>query len=267
MAGLPAGVAAQTTEPAPGAAAPADASGYPFRAPTAAPAEPATRIGPLHTWALGEARWVAQVDLGERVPFWIRRPDGRGPALAGTLAGGVSSRFDLERSENEFVEVHYRVGFQLRAALGRLAARAELYHASSHLGDEFLLRTGREPVSTSREAVELLLQAELLPGLLAYGGPGVLLRSTRDLGRLAARMGLEWRGERIGGGALRPFLAADVLLWEETGWRPLFASEVGVSFAGGRFRVTGTLGAGPSRAEQFLPLDETVAGLLFTVAR
>ncbi|MFQ5888515.1 MAG: DUF1207 domain-containing protein [Gemmatimonadota bacterium] len=252
---------AQTADPR------TDDTGFPFRTPAASATEPAVRLGPLHTSRGNDDRWIAEVDLGERIPFWIRRDRASPFRLAGTVVGGMFSRFDLERSNNEFIEVHFRLALQLRARLGELAARAELYHASSHLGDEFLQRTGRESVSTSREGIELLLQGEGLPGLLVYAGPGVLLRRSESLDRLSARLGFEWRGRGIRGGPFLPFFAADAFLWEELGWNPIFASEAGLAFGGGRYRVAVVFGAGRSRAEQFFRESEVLAGILFTVVR
>lgn len=242
---------------------------FPFTPPLASPLEPHTRLAPVHVSRGERERWVGLVDLGDRFPFWIHRPDSAaatGPRLAGSLAGGAFSRFDLEEHGNEFVEVHFRVGFRLRADLGGLEARGELYHVSSHLGDEFLERTGREPISTSREGVELLVAGRPAPTLRLYGGPGLLLRSTEDLGAGSLRAGLDWTPERPRWGAFRPYAAAELFGWAETGWEPTAAVEAGLAFGGGRYRLALLAGAGPTRAEQFLGEDETLWGASFSAS-
>ncbi|MGH7542163.1 MAG: DUF1207 domain-containing protein [Gemmatimonadota bacterium] len=243
---------------------PRDPAGHPFRTPAASPLEPVHRLGILHVSRDTAEGAVAVADLGDRLAFWIlRRP--AGPLeLAGALAAGAFSRFDLESADNEFVEVHYRAGFQLRARYREVAARAELFHASSHLGDEYLERTGREPVSTSREGVEILVQIAPSPGLTLYGGPGTLLRSTEDLEAASARLGVEWRSAPADGSGA--YVSADAFAWSELDWEPILAFEGGVAF-GPRARLGATFGSGPSRAEQFFRESENVVGLVFSFRR
>lgn len=253
-----------------------DDDGFPFQPPAASPLEPHTRLAAVRVDRGARGRWVALADLGERIPFWISRgcgpvaepsPARPGLQLAGAVAAGVSSRFDLEGRGNELVEAHYRVGVRLRARLRGAAARLEAYHVSSHLGDEFVERTGRTPISTSREGLELLLQARPAPGLRVYGGPGVLVRSTRDLGAASLRGGAEWRGGGPDGDALVPYVSVEAFSWQELGWDPMLAAEAGVALGGGRFRLAAVAGAGPSRAEQFLrEARESLWGLSFSVA-
>jgi len=242
-----------------------DTRGFPFRLPLGSAIEPASRLGPLFTSRGGEDVLVAEADLAESVPFWIRHRPSSNLRIAGAVAGAAYSRFDLERTNNEFIETHFRLAFQIRARLEAVAARLELYHVSSHLGDEFLVRTGRPPVSTSREGLELLVQLAPADGLVIHAGPGLLLRSSRDFEVLSARAGFAW--ERREGGRLRPYVAAEIFAWSELDWTPTFTSEAGVSFGDGHYRLAATFGAGRSRAEQFFRESETVAGVLFSVTR
>lgn len=260
---------------------------WPFPPPAASPLEPRTRAAPVHVDRGPRHRWVALLDLGDRFPFWLSRPgcphtpdpasrsgpsgpapddrEGRGaaadgPALAASVAGGAFSRFDMETSQNDFIQVHYRVGLRLLARLGGLDARLELFHVSSHLGDEFLLRTGREPVSTSREGLELLVAGRPAAGLRIYGGPGLVLRSSRGFDAASLRGGLEW-DPTARWGAFRPYVGIEAFAWEELSWEPTAAAEAGLRFGGGRYRLALTAGAGRSRAEQFLREDETLVGI------
>jgi len=245
-----------------GAIALHDANGFPFRIPSGSPLEPVHRLAVVGVSRGGETRTTAIAHLGDRLGFWIRR--GPGLELSGALHAGVFSRFDLERPDQEFVEVHYRAGFLFRAHFGPLAARAEIYHVSSHLGDELLVRTGREPISTSREGIEVLVQAAPLDGLVVYGGPGVLLRSTEDLGRLSFRAGADWRQPP----APHPgaYASVEAFAWAESDWDPMIALEAGLAL-GAHARIGATAGFGPSRAEQFFRESETLAGVAFTFTR
>ncbi len=234
---------------------------WPFPPPAVSPLEPRTRLSPVHVSRGERSRWVGLVDLGDRFPFWLVDPGGgASPALAASVAGGAFSRFDLESSQNDFIEVHYRVGLRLLARLGGLDARLELFHVSSHLGDEFLQRTGREPVSTSREGLELLLAGRPADGLRIYGGPGLLVRSSRGFEAASLRGGLEW-DPAVRWGPFRPYVGIAAFAWEELSWEPTAAAEAGLRFGNGRYRLALTAGAGRSRAEQFLREDETLVGI------
>jgi hypothetical protein len=249
-----------------------DAAGYPFRTPGASPSEPLTRLAVAYVSRDTADRLVALPDLGERLPFWIHR-DSRGPwELAGAVAGGVFARFDLESTDNEFIEVHFRIGLQARARYRGIALRAELYHVSSHLGDEYLVRTERQPISTSREGIDLLVQGEPLPGVLLYGGPGLLFRSTESLNPGSLRAGFEWELTRILATARGvepwavPYVALDVFAWSELGWEPTLAFEGGVRL--GRYiSLAVGLGTGPSRAEQFFQEDERLISMTVSFRR
>lgn len=239
-----------------------DAGGHPFRTPAFSPLEPGTRVSVAAVSRDTASRWLALPDFGDRLPFWIRRAPGERWELAGALAAGAFSRFDLQGSNNEFIHAHYRVGLQLRARVDELAGRLELYHVSSHLGDEFLRRTGRVPVSTSREALELLVQAAPR-SVVVYGGPGWIVRSTRSMGRASLRAGALWE-PRWPGGSPDPYLGVEAFAWEELDWRPSITAEAGARL-GRRIRVAAQLGFGPSRAEQFSSESERVLGVAFSL--
>lgn len=252
----------------------------PFPTLLASPLEPGTRLAPVRVDREGRNRWVGLVNLGDAFPFRLAGaasesgdPDGaegsaggsrpQAPALWGEVAGGAFSRFDLEGNSNEFIEVHFRIGLRLRARWQGVNARLELYHVSSHLGDEFLQRTGRQPISTSREGVELLAAAWPLDNLRLYGGPGAVLRSTAGLDPGTLRAGAEWRPHSSRWGPFRPYASAELFARDELGWEPMVSGEAGMAF-GGRYRLSLVVGAGPSRAEQFLREDERLWGLSFS---
>jgi len=50
-------------------------SDFPFAPPLASPTEPRTRLAPVRIDRGSRERWVGLVDLGDNLPFWIRRPD------------------------------------------------------------------------------------------------------------------------------------------------------------------------------------------------
>ncbi len=235
-----------------------DPNGHPFRTPSGSPLEPLHRLALLSARRDSLRDGIALADVGDRLGFWIRRDPGGKVEYAGAIHGGAFSRFDLGGPDQALIEVHYRIGALLRARFGAVAARAELYHVSSHLGDEFLLDTGARPISTSREGLELMLQGSPASGLTVYGGPGVLLRATTDFEPLSLRAGAAW--ESAPGARARFHASVDYFGWAELGWEPAIAAELGAGLARGT-RVGLLLGFGPSRAEQFLRQSERLIGL------
>ncbi len=234
-----------------------DRNGHPFRTPAGSPLEPVHRLALLSAARDSLRDGIALADIGDRLGFWIRRDPGGQVEYAGAIHGGAFSRFDLGGPDQALIEVHYRVGALLRARFGEVAARAELYHLSSHLGDEFLLETGTRPISTSREGLEVMLQGSPVSGLTVYGGPGVLLRATPDFEPLSLRAGAAW--ESAPGARARFNASVDYFGWAELGWEPAIAAELGVGLAQGT-RVGLLLGFGPSRAEQFFRQSERLVG-------
>ena len=255
-----------------------DPSGFPFRTPLASPLEPLTRLTIANVWRDTVSRSVALPDFGDRISFWIHRPaestteDTEGVQtddeweLAGAIVGGAFSRFELETANKHFIEIHYHVGFQFRGRYRDIAFRTELYHLSSHLGDEYMVVTGREPVSTSREGVELLFEFAPLRGLFVYGGPGWLIGSTRGYDPPSLRGGLEWEFTRTAARDVAPFFAADLFAWGELDWDPMVSLEGGVNI-GRHVRLAITYGFGPSRAEQLLYESERLLGIVFAYRR
>jgi hypothetical protein len=255
--------------------------GFPFRPPLISAIEPATRLAPVRVHRASEARTVGLANFGDAFSVWLRRgsradstgPSGQRPRrpptsdlrLAIGLAGGAFARFDLQSSNNEFREAHFRVGLQLRAGWRGLAARAELYHVSSHLGDEYMVRTGALPHSTSREGLEILVQGAPVKGLILYGGPGSILRSKRNFVAASLRAGIDWEPLDVRWGPFSPFAGAEAFSWAELGWDPILSGQAGVRFGHDRFRLALEAGEGPSRAEQFWRQDETLWGVVFTL--
>jgi hypothetical protein len=241
-----------------------DPNGHPFRMPTVSPLESVYRLAPVYVTRGDRRLWIGLGELGDRWSFWLRqRPDEKFE-LSGAVHLKGASRFDLEQISNPFIEITYRVGGYLRARAGKVAARLELYHVSAHLGDEYLLQEDVEPVETSREGLDLLLQVSPIEGLIVFGGPGYLVRSSPGFRQGAFRLGAEW--EAATDRWARPFIGVDTFAWAEQDWDPQVAAEAGAAL-GNNARITFLLGFGPSRAGQFLRDTETLVGLSFTYRR
>ena len=170
----------------------------------------------------GLARWGGQT-LGNGVQL--------------SLTGAVFAQFDLKSPSFDLLNADYIVGLPLTMRRNAVSMRLRLYHQSSHLGDEFLLRSKHpDRVNLSFEAAEGMLSLEGA-GLRVYGGGEVLFhRSPSALERYVAHGGAELRrasplfslGATVGG--IRPVAAVDLKASQEAGWDPSISVRAGLEF-------------------------------------
>src|SRR6185436_11279410 len=116
---------------------------------------------------------------------------------------------------------------------GGFSALGRLFHQSSHLGDEFLLRETRPSrVNLSYEGLDAKLSYDLPLGLRVYAGGGYLINvDPSNLGRGVAQAGAEFRSPwALWQGGLRPIAGIDVQFREENNWRPDLSLRAGVQF-------------------------------------
>ena len=174
---------------------------------------------------------VGIADVFGLLRFGGRRP-GNGVQLS--LTGGVFAQFDVGSSSYDLINADYVIGVPLTVRVGGSSARLRVYHQSSHLGDEFLLRSEHpERENLSFEALELLLSQDLRALHVYAGGEYYLNRHPGNLPSKLAHGGVELRPAaalRFGTlGAVRFVAAGDVKAVSENDddW------EVGVSARAG----------------------------------
>ena len=207
---------------------------------------------------------------------------GRGRAGDGvqlSLTGGVFAQFDLGASSFDLINADYVIGLPITLRAGGTSARLRVYHQSSHLGDEFLLRAARpDRENLSFEAFELLLSQDV-GAVRAYGGGEYYVnREPAGLPRRLLHGGLELRppaGLRVGSvGTVRLVAAGDVKAVGEGDW------DVGVSARAGievgraregavperRWSLLYEFYDGPSPYGQFFQSDVRLMGVGFHFA-
>ena len=113
----------------------------------------------LYSWYLGdpELGHVGSANFGET--FALFGGDLLGGRWEFGFLGGVFSIFDLDAPSYDLINTDFWAGPTLSARSDGLSAQLRLYHQSSHLGDEFLLRNSVERENLSYEGVDLLLSA------------------------------------------------------------------------------------------------------------
>lgn len=183
---------------------------------------------------------------------------------------GVFALFDLDSESKDLLNADYWVGIPLSFRKGDFSATTRIYHQSSHLGDEFLLRGTTDQtdrVNLSYEAVDLLLSYDIDETLRVYGGGGYLFhREPEDLDPWVAQTGVEYVHDRSWAGVMRPVAALDVQVREESGWSPDFAGRAGVQIENPRLisetvQITAEYYNGRNPNGQFYDRDLEYIGL------
>ncbi|MBW2448364.1 MAG: DUF1207 domain-containing protein, partial [Deltaproteobacteria bacterium] len=162
---------------------------------------------------------VAAVSFGDVIPFLRRNGPGE-TTWEIALHAGVFSIFDIDAESFDLINSDFMVGPALNVRHGRFSAMLRLFHQSSHLGDEFLLRRETDRINLSYEAVDAILSWDAKEWLRLYGGGGVLVhREPADLDRVSFQAGAEFQSPRTwASGLLRPIFALDVQSLQENGW-------------------------------------------------
>ena len=150
------------------------------------------------------------------------------------IQAGVFAVFDIDAASKDLVNADYLVGIPLSARHGDWSAMFRLFHQSSHLGDEFLLRTKTERVNLSYESVDLRLSYEFGDVLRVYGGGGYLF--DQDPTRLHP-WSIQYGAELISpwparDSRWRPVAAADFQHREENDWSMDFSLRAGIQLDG-----------------------------------
>ena len=155
-----------------------------------------------------------------------------------SITGSVFAQFDLDVSSYDLINADYIIGIPITIRRGAFSTRLKLFHQSSHLGDEFLLRENnpdfrRENISF--EGAEMLLSLDGGPLRVYGGGEYLLRREPADLERYVAHGGLELRPARrilrFGSLAGVRFVAAgDIKASEQQDWKPAISVRTGFEF-------------------------------------
>jgi hypothetical protein len=175
----------------------------------------------------------ADVTIGEDFPLLALR---RGPRPI-TLGFGVqaSGRFSLDDSKSALISNDWQVGFNIFADLSPWVIDLQLYHESSHLGDEYIKRFGASRLDWTREVLMAWVGYETGKVRLMVSTGNVLVDEL-DLSPWLASAGLDFRGGAITVLGQRAHLIAGVFGEgaSETDWRLSTSLKAGIAFPGSR---------------------------------
>jgi len=155
----------------------------------------------------GESFALLAGDLGERSRWEVG------------LHAGVFSIFDLDAPSTDLINSDFLVGPTLSFRSGDFSGLLRIFHQSSHLGDEYLLRKRPKRVDLSYEAIDGLLSFDALEGVRVYAGGGYVIRDSPEVHPLSAQAGLELESPWSAlSGIVRPVAATDLRWAEENHW-------------------------------------------------
>jgi len=216
----------------------------------------------------GEDLTIGAVGLGDA--FGLLRVGGPsvGEGLQLDVTGSIFAQFDLGVPSSDLINVDFVIGLPITFRRRGFSLRARVYHQSSHLGDEYLLRSEDvERENLSFESAELIVSQELGPLRLYAGGERVFRREPDTLAARLFHGGAELRTGRAG--AVQLVGGVDVKSSERFDWSPAVSGRAGVEFVrGGPGRHPGRLVSlmlevydGPSPYGQFFQDDISYVGV------
>lgn len=171
----------------------------------------------------------AEVALGENVPILALRR-GERPVTLG-FGPQVYARFSISDAKSSMISSDWVVGFNGTATLGGWTLTLELYHESSHLGDEYQDHFNAERVDWTREVAAGWASYSTGPWRLS-GSLSYTLIDELGLDRPGASLGLDYRSPPRGrflGSVVRPLGGVFVEANAATRWRISSSAKAGVS--------------------------------------
>ena len=176
----------------------------------------------------GTGTTIGSVGVGDSFGLirWNGRKEGDGVQL--DLVGAIFAQFDLGAPSNDLINADYIIGLPLTIRRNGFSIRTKVYHQSSHLGDEFLLRAEDiERKNLSFESFEFLVSQEIHALRVYSGGERVFHRDPASVATKVMHAGAELRSPRAGAQIVG---GIDIKASELHDWSPATSGRIGVQF-------------------------------------
>jgi hypothetical protein len=181
----------------------------------------------------------AEVALGENFPL-LSLQGGERPIALG-LGSQVYARFSLSDPKTSLISHDWVVGVNATAALGRWDLTLEVYHESSHLGDEYGDRFGVHRLDWTREVGTVWASYSAGSWRFSANASYVLLDELK-LDPPGLALAVDWRGRRLGkmlAGRVRPLAGVYAEANGATNWRVSTSAKLGIALPSGGDREMG----------------------------
>lgn len=193
-------------------------------------------VGRLISARRGDSRFgqehEGEVVLGENFPI-VTLKGGQRPIVLG-FGSQVYGRFSLTDPKSALISTDWVVGLNATAVLESWALTLEVYHESSHLGDEYGDRFPDDRLDWTREV--LAGWASYRAGLWRFtAGASYVLDDQLQLPAPSGSLGVDYRGKsrRFLSGQLRPIAGLFTEAGAATSWRVSTSAKLGFAFATG----------------------------------
>lgn len=153
------------------------------------------------------------------------------------LVGNLWGTFDLEATSKDLINTDWIGGIPVAMRKGPLGIRARLYHISSHLGDEYLLRSPPPTrVNPSYEAIDLAVDYKLFNSTRVYGQITRLINhdTSYAMQPLQFDAGAEYtaKAQPVGMFSMVPFIAGHLRFQEVHSMKADFNGVLGLHWKG-----------------------------------
>jgi len=193
-------------------------------------------VGRLISARRGDSRFGREQEgeavLGENFPL-VSLKGGRRPIVLG-FGSQVYGRFSLTDAKSALISTDWVVGLNTTAALDAWALTLEVYHESSHLGDEYGDRFPSDRLDWTREV--LAGWASYATGVWRFtAGASYVLDDQLRLPAPGGSLGVDFHGRPRGAlaGSVRPIAGLFIQADAATSWRVSSSAKLGVAFATG----------------------------------
>ena len=181
----------------------------------------------------------AEVAVGENFPVIALRR-GERPVTLG-FGTQVYGRFSLGDRKSALISNDWVVGLNTTAALGRWTVTGEIYHESSHLGDEYSDRFSATRLDWTREVAAAWVTYGTGPVRIT-GNLSYVLIDELHLKRPGAALAADYEGRPFGrflGGPVRPVGGIFFQGEAATDWRISTSAKLGIALSrsGGRREI------------------------------
>jgi hypothetical protein len=112
---------------------------------------------------------VGATSFGETLPLYRDKTLYGGIWQIGIQAA-VFAVFDLDGESSDLINADYWVGFPVTFRKQEVSFFSRIYHQSSHIGDEYILRSRIDRVNLSYEAVDIKVSYDFSDWLRIYSG-------------------------------------------------------------------------------------------------
>lgn len=171
------------------------------------------------------------VTIGEHFPVLALRQGAR--PITFDFGVQVTGRFSLDDSRSALISSDWQVGFITHGDFAPWEVALQVYHESSHLGDEYIKRFGATRLDWTREVLALWVGYRA-GGFRLMGMVGNALVDELEISPWLGSAGVDYRGGQFSILGLRTHPVAGVFAdgASATDWRISSSVKLGLAFAG-----------------------------------